>query len=89
MHAPCTTTKTRRVGHMACRVVFSVLTSRRCGIHRMRKPNEETKDSTIEIKKQQRNPKIVHLNGRSIENVEHYILAKELVIKNRHRNCYE
>lgn len=36
-----------------------------------------------EIKKQQRNPRVAHLNIRSIKNREHYILAKELVFENK------
>ena len=39
-------------------------------------------NDSSEIKKQQRNLKIAHLNVRSIKNREHYILVKDLAIKN-------
>ena len=40
-------------------------------------------NSSNEVKKQQRNLKIAHLNVGPIKNREHYILAKELAIKNK------
>ena len=45
--------------------------------------NPGMSNNSNEIKKQQRNLRVAHLNIRSIKNREHYILAKELVFENK------